>query len=402
VRRDERWTVAAVAAVALAARLYLLDGPASADLDLGYAVARHWGTDPSNVVPPYRLLSALWWPRPLAFVLAAPFAAAGPFPFRVGVALAATAPFPLAAWAALRANARPWVAGLAVGVAAALPSVARAGTDAWPASLAVAFALGAFHAMRSERPIPAAALALASAWSHPIGLLAPLALLAVTAARAAQRGEARLYPLELDGPATAAAAALLLAPLPSAVAWLRFGGPTLLATASWAAAGAVALVVLVPPLLVAALRPHPVAAAAPALAVVAVLAASLALPGLGPSPDPGIDGAVAALGPSPWGSVLLVDVDWRLVPHPFADGARLVGWAYTTVSLPPGDWVHAVEGSNWTVLAKEDRPLSHALRSAYGGCAVYEDARYVVLDGACTPGHGAAFRAQISPMGPPN
>src|ERR1041385_2575604 len=97
--------VATAAALALAVRGYLLHLSASPAIDLSYAVARHWGAAPSNVVPPYSLLSARWWPRPLAFVLTFPFAAAGPFPFRVAAALAASAPFPLAAWAALRAKA---------------------------------------------------------------------------------------------------------------------------------------------------------------------------------------------------------------------------------------------------------------------------------------------------------
>jgi hypothetical protein len=391
---------------AAAARLALLLRPPSPALDLAYAMARHWGADPANVVPAYSLQSALWWQRPLAFDLMSPFAALGPLPFRAAIALAASVLPALIAVAVLRWQGRPAVAAV-VGLAAALfPPLVHVGVDAWPATLAATFAVGTLLAAKAGRPALAGALAAASAWSHPAGLATPLVLFAVASVRAARRKEARLYPLELDRPATAAAAATLLGVLPSAAAWLLLGGPALLATASADAAIQAGFVLLAPwvllfgawaagrALLSGAWADRGLAANA-AVAAAAVLAAALALPPLAAVAGDGLGGVRDALGPAPWGSVLLVDVDWRLVPHPFADHAGLVGWSYTTVAIPLDEWVHAVEGSGHTVLAKEGRPLNAALRSAYAECVVHEDARYVVLDGACTPGHGDAFRAQM-------
>lgn len=396
-----RWVVAGVAAAAAAARLARLADSPSAELGLAYAVARSWGEDPANVFPPYALQSALWWQRPLAFALAAPAAALGPTAFRVAVALVGSVLPPLVAWAVLRCGGRPLAAATAGFVAALHPTLVHAGTDAWAAGLASSLAVGALLAYRSDRPAAAGLLALAAAWSHPAGLAAPLALLAAAAVRAARRGEARLYPLELDRAATAGAAASLLGVLPSAAAWLFRG------IGSGMASGADVAVLLAPFLLVVgaltadrAVAFRPVARVRLAPASVAVLAlvllvAAPSVPALSADRGDDLGGVLAALGPEPWDSVLLVDVDWRLVPHPFADGARLVGWSYTTVSIPLGEWVHAVEGSGHTVIAKEPRRLNEALRSAYAECVLHEDARYVVLDGACTPGHGDEFRALL-------
>lgn len=399
--------VAGVAAAAALARLALLLRPPSPGLDLAYAVARHWGADPSNVVPPYTLQSALWWQRPLSFALVSPFAALGPVAFRVAIALAASV---LPAWVALavlRWRGRPLVAAVTGLVAALHPSLVHVGVESWPATFAATFAVGTLLAARAERPALAGLLATASAWSHPAGLTTAAVLFLLGTARAARRGEARLYPLELDRLATAGAAATLLGVLPSAAAWLLLGGPALLATASADATAQVGFLLLAPWVLLLgalasgwALRPGPwpdrALAIDAALVAVAFLAAALALPALARVAGDGLDGVRGELGPAPWGTVFLVDVDWRLVPHPFADHAELVGWSYTTVSIPLDEWVHAVEGSGHTVLAKEGRPLNVALRSAYAECVVHEDERYVVLDGACTPGHGDAFRAAMA------
>jgi hypothetical protein len=399
-RRTVAWVVGGVAAAAVVARLVLLAFPESPDVDLSYAVARHWGADPANVVPPYSLQSALWWQRPLSFALVAPSAALGMTAFRVAIALAASLAPPMVALAVLRLRGRPWLAALAGLAAAVHPTLVQAGTDAWPASLAAAAAVGAFLAAAADRPLAAGFLALASAWCHPAGLAFAVAWLAVAVVRAARRGQARAYPLELDRAATAAAGALLLGVLPSAAGWLLLSGPAL---ASASGSGVAATAFLAPWLLVVGGLASAAGVGsrrwAIAVAVVAALAAAPWLPGLAAARADPLEGAVAALGPRPWDSVLLVDVDWRLVPHPFADQAQTVGWSYTGVALPLGDWVHAVEGSGHTVLHKEDRTLNRALRAAYAACVSYEDRHYVVLDGRCTPGHGDGLRAIMGEVG---
>jgi len=89
--------------------------------------------------------------------------------------------------------------------------------------------------------------------------------------------------------------------------------------------------------------------------------------------------------------LVLVDVDWRYVAEPFAQRAGQLGWAYTTASVPIGEWTHAVEASNATILAKADRPLNRDLRAAYAGCVQWEDERFAVLDGARCAGLGASL-----------
>lgn len=105
---------------------------------------------------------------------------------------------------------------------------------------------------------------------------------------------------------------------------------------------------------------------------------------------------VAAIRADQWAVVFLVDPGWFHVDHPFAERAGALGWAYTTVNIPLGEWTYAVEGSDVTVLMKVGRPLNEALREAYADCIQYEDATYVLIEGPRCLGRGDQLREALA------
>ena len=473
------WAPLAVFGLAAALRLAFLDGPFHGDEAVHYAVARHWGADPANVYPPYRLNEALWWQRPLFAVLFAPGAALGLAAFRAEQALV-SALLPVLVLAVARAaGVRPWLATGAALATALHPALVLWGARVVPDPAMGVLVLAGILAHQRRRPVAAAALLLAAAWVKETAALALVGLLAWTLWAGRTRGEVRWWPLELDRPSTALLGALLLAPLPSAYAVLGLGGrltgwdeplawaalPGFLATAwllapllagllwrpsrPWAAlalaylglAAALAAagfgtepssVVLPVTLgllgsaaaLEVALRPgsgpqasrRAAQALAAALAVCLVLAAAVpgaagaravAAPGAPPGSaslpelagllgDDPLGRVLEAIPADGWGTVFLVDPDWYHVHHPFAARAGFVGWAYTTVALPPADWAHAVEGSDTTVLQKVDRPLNHALRATYADCVRFQDAVHVLVAGDECPGRTARLQADLA------
>jgi hypothetical protein len=464
-RLGVRPALVALFALAAALRLAFLEGPFFGEEAIHYAVARHWGADPANVFPPYSLNQALWWQRPVFSLLLAPGAAAGLVAYRVEHALVASLLPPLAVLVARKAGVRPWLAYGAGVAIAAHPAFVLWGARAFPDTAMAVFVLGGLLAHQAGRPLVAAGLLLAAAWTKETALLALLGLLGWTLWRGRAAGGVRFWPLELDRPSTALLGAALLAPLPLAYSVLGLGGSLLgwadgPARSPWAAvAGALPTAWLLLPLIAGLASPRvrpwvglallPLVAAAagawigfgipPAAAVLpgalALVAAAVALdqtvrhasprtrlssrvaaaglafallvvavvpdggaaravaalaaepaPSLAQVPavlrsDP-LGDAVGAIRPEQWaGAVLLVDVGWHHVHSPFAERARFVGWSYTTVDLPAGDWTHAVEGTDATVLRKVPRPLNEALRATYADCAQFEDGHYVVLAG---------------------
>lgn len=466
--------------LAAALRLALVDGPLFGDEAVHYAVARHWGADPANVHPPYRLNEALWWQRPVFSLLLAPGAALGLPAYRIEHALVASLLPVLVLAVARKAGVRDLLAVPAAVATAVHPALVLWGSRAVPDAAMAVLALAGILAHQARRPLAAGALLLAAAWTKETGALVLLGLLAWAVWTGRAAGAVRLWPLELDRPSTALVGAALLAPLPAAYAVLALGGriagwhaplppsglPTLLASAwllapllaglalrrsrPWSAlalAGVglaaaamraglaaepssvvlpVTLGVLASAIALDALLRSPRSAAptarraaqatsvalAACLVLVALVppshpAGALAAPGA-PADSPALPqlpgrlrgdplaGALAALGPDEWSVVLLVDPEWYHVHHPFAARAGFVGWAYTTVALPPADWAHAVEGSTATVLQKVDRPLSHALRATYADCLLYEDARYAVFAGDGCAGRTGRLQSELT------
>lgn len=279
MRRSLPWpaVLAGLYAVAVAARLALLDGPLFGDESAHYAVARGWGRDPSNVSPEYGLNEALWWQRPLFSLLLAPGAAAGLLAYRIEHALLA-ALLPVAVAEVVRkAGARPLLAAGA-GLAVALhPTFVLWGARAFPDSLMAVLALLALRAHQSGRPLATAALFVAAAWVKESALPLAAGLLLWTAWSARRRGEVVLWPLQLDRASTGLLGAVLLGALPLAYASIVLDAPLPgWSGAPFAAAGAAGLVVtawLLVPVLAGLLwprsRPYSLAALSfPAVALV--------------------------------------------------------------------------------------------------------------------------------------
>lgn len=94
-----------------------------------------------------------------------------------------------------------------------------------------------------------------------------------------------------------------------------------------------------------------------------------------------------AIRPAQWESVLLIDVGWFNVHHPFAERAEVLGWSYSVVDLPMEEWAYAIETSQVTVLLKvDDGAFNLAIRAAYADCVQFENPSYQLIDGTRCPG----------------
>lgn len=205
-------------------RLMLLDGPIYGDEAVQYAMSRHWGADPVNVEPVYDLNGPLWWQRVMFPVVLSPGAALGIAAFRVEHALLASLLPVLAAGLLRQAGVRPLLAA-GTGVAVAIhPTFVLWGARVFPDTLMACFVLAGLWAHVARRPILAALLLLAAVWTKEMAGLALLGLLVWTAMRGRRAGTVRLWPVELDRPATALAGACLLAPWPLVYAVLGLDG----------------------------------------------------------------------------------------------------------------------------------------------------------------------------------
>lgn len=478
MQRRLRWPLglAAIGVVAAAARLALLDGPVYGDEGVHFAVARHWGADPDNVVPAYRMNGWLWVQRPLFSLLLAPGAALGLAAYRVEHALLACLVPVLGASLVRAAGARP---GLAVGAGVVLaiePLFVLWGARAFPDSLMTVLALAGLRLHVARRPAAAAATLLAAVWVKESASVLLVGLLAWSLLQAWRNREASLWPLRLDRRATALLGACLLAPWPLALGLLRLEGRMpgwsttpfglgetgglfvtawlllpILAGLAWTKSRPWCLLALLYPAfyLTYARLGHGVEAWYLVLpAALAVVAAAIALdqaagharpairsagrvavpatalllalvafvpaawpgkawvtPGVGPQASlpelgAGLQGddladAVAALQPDHWEVVFLVDVGWFHVHEPFATRAGAVGWSYTGVDIPLGEWTYAVENTNVTVLYKVERAVNLALRETYADCVLYENTSYVLIEGGSCTGRESMFRSAV-------
>jgi hypothetical protein len=211
-----RWTLALVALYALAAtlRLMLLDGPLYGDEAVQYAMSRHWGDDPDNVVPEYHLNGPLWWGRMMFPLVLSPGAAIGLTAFRVEHTLLASLLPVLVAGLAHRAGLHPAFA-LGAGAAIAIhPTFVLWGARVFPDTIMACFVVGALWAHVARRPVLAAGLFVAAVWTKETAGLALLAVFLWSLWKAHRAGEASLWPLRLDRTATGLLAAGLLAPWP--------------------------------------------------------------------------------------------------------------------------------------------------------------------------------------------
>jgi len=112
--------------------------------------------------------------------------------------------------------------------------------------------------------------------------------------------------------------------------------------------------------------------------------------------DQGYEQGVRALGPGPGRTVFVVDVYFSKVLHPVATSGGTIRYAGT---WPPprtadlGAWSSLVEATaRRTLLEKNDHALNLALRDTYGGCTVYDEPAYQVIEGPRCAGRDAALR----------
>jgi hypothetical protein len=221
-----RWTpwlpLAGLYVAALAVRSLLVGAQPNGDEAAHYYVARTFGGYPAGLEPAMpEFTRALFWQRPLFSLLLAPFAWSFGAYQAAHAALASLLPV-LAVLLARRAGAGrlAWAAGLLL---AFHPTLVLWGVRVFPDSLMAVLALGGILAGR-ERPLLSAALLVAATWTKETGAVALAAMAGWSLWLAVRSGEAGLWPLRLDRPATAYAGALLLAPLPLLYAVMGLGG----------------------------------------------------------------------------------------------------------------------------------------------------------------------------------
>jgi hypothetical protein len=218
------WTVPALLFAAGAAlRLWLAGSPIYGDEAAHYYIARHLGATAANVAHADQLPGQLFAARPAFFLLLAPGAQFGFTGFRVEHALL-SALLPVLAWALLRQlGARPLAAASAGAILAFHPWMVAWGSRVFPDSLMAVFALAGLLAHARGRPLLAGALLVGAVWTKETGIAVLAAVGLAVLWRAVRSGEAGLWPLRLDRPATALLAAGLLAPAPLVLSLLVLG-----------------------------------------------------------------------------------------------------------------------------------------------------------------------------------
>ncbi|HEX2065325.1 MAG TPA: hypothetical protein VHI93_00795, partial [Candidatus Thermoplasmatota archaeon] len=177
-----------------------------------------------NLVPDLGVPQWLFWQRPLFSLLLWPGAAISFEGYRVWHILLSSLLAPLALAVVAQAGGRrvaQWATGVAV---ALLPGLVGWGVRVFPDSLmAVLFLCAVWLHGRGWHGRAALAF-LAAAWVKEVAAVGLLAAFAAAAWTGRRRGEVGLWPFRLDKPATAHAAAGLLAPLPLAFGVLVLGG----------------------------------------------------------------------------------------------------------------------------------------------------------------------------------
>lgn len=216
---------AAVYAAALWSRLRLSEAPPYGDEGLHFHVAKHLLALPANFHDVY---GNNWWhanylvfQRPAFYVLFHGPALASFGAFRAVHAVFAAA-LPVLAFFLLRSHGHTHLAALGAGLALALhPFFVTWGSLVLMDSLMACWFLAALLARRSQRWILSAALFLVAIWTKETAAFGVAALLAATWFRKFIRGEAPLWPLQLDRAQSGLLVALAAGLLPITVAMSR-------------------------------------------------------------------------------------------------------------------------------------------------------------------------------------